>query len=863
MKHLISIVLLSMVVLTSGAKTLRLGESSPLTKGTVVTPKKPTFDISVAQDSTSATFTVKLLTVDVNPDNELYPSTYWWTIDNFSPSMTPGEASLPQRALIFQLPGNAENVSLSENYTKWQTINGYRPTPARPPLLMGSDVSYTLENVPAISKYTPADTPVAEIFSIARQRNSQVAYVHLKPFKYSVAGDSVNVCYEFSYTLNFDKSEAANKPRRVNKIPPIFKDSTIKVIPPIPVDTIPSHPFDSTLIAHQRFDNRKFLRPSNYLFITTHENYQAISQYAQWKKMLGHNCRIVATETWSKELIKNSIDACYAADTALQYVIFAGPVTDIPAYLHDFVVKEGVSKRRDFSDFPYALFDSQYSSPDAERALFTGRFLVDEPSQMWTITSKQKNIHRQGANNTSFHKRAAHVGYFGHSNDPETEAFGYYMVYTSLEAYNEATYNGKNITRLYYKKPHATPKYWYARNKTKQPLPEELMYPAFPWDTDSTDVTTAFNAGNHYIFTYAHGSVDSWADNSSNWNKPVFASRQMGMLNNADRLPYVFSVSCLTGNFNEPDGMANTLLKSKNGACCVVASPKDLWCNNAAIFGVGLFRAIWSQDRGNDFSSNPNATINLAPSMFAYDSQGHKYIDEEWYTMGNIVDCAIRYERLNQIPSGFDEVNHLKKLMHIYGDPGIFFNTDTPVDIQDVYFSRDKKLFRNMKGDYYDIVSLSLPEQAIIGVYNETTDSVARYYAKNLEFLVEPTDKYHVVITQHNKIPFEFHVDNGVVQATGPYMSDTANAPELRLQNVVQKSPDTVEVTYSFDESESAEYSGSLSIKDMNNNTLATTEINEQSGTVVLSSPRINNGIYVVTAQSPAYTPAYQKLLIR
>lgn len=862
MKHLLTLAILVVVTSVTGAKTLRLGDLAPLTKGTVVTSEKPSFDISVAQDSMSATFTVKLLTVDVNPDNELYPSTYWWTIDNFSPSMTPGEASLPQRALIFQLPGNAENVSLTENYTRWQPISGYTPTPARPPLLMGSDESYTLENVPVISKYTPADAPVAEIFSITRHRNSQVAYVYLKPFRYGIAGDSVNVCYEFSYTLNFDKSESASKPRRINNILPILRDTTIKIVPPIPVDTLPHHPFDSNLVAYKRFDNRRFLRPSNYLFVTTHENYQAISQYARWKKMLGHNCRIVARETWSKELIKNTIDACYAADTALQYVIFAGPVTDIPAYLHGVVTENNVRKRCDFSDFPYALFDSNYQSPDAERSLFTGRFLVDDSSQMWIITSKQRRIHRQGAGNTSFHKRGAHVGYFGHDTDPETDAFGYYMVYTSLEAYNQAISNGKSVTRLYFKKPHATPKYWYDNEGHKQLLPEELMYPGFAWDADSTDVTRAFNAGHHYIFTYAHGSVDKWSDNSSNWNKPVFASRQMGMLNNADRLPYVFSVSCLTGSFNEPDGMANTLLKSKNGACCVVASPKKIFSANAAMFGVGLFRAIWSQDRENEFSSNPDATINLDPNMFAYDSQGHKFIDEEWYTMGNIVESAIKYERINSIDK--QATNHLKKLMHIYGDPGIFFNTDTPVDIQDVYFSRDKKVFKSFKpGDYYDVVSLSLPEQAIIGVYNETTDSVARYYAKGLEFLVEPTDKYHIVITQHNKLPLEFHVDNGLVHATGPYISDTANALELRLQNVVQKGPNTVEVTYSFDESESAEYSGSLSIKDMNNNTLATTEINEQSGTVLLSSPRINNGIYVVTAQAPAYTPAYHKLLIR
>lgn len=862
MKHLLTLAILTVVTSVTGAKTLRLGDLAPLTKGTVVTSEKPSFDISVAQDSMSATFTVKLLTVDVNPDNELYPSTYWWTIDNFSPSMTPGEASLPQRALIFQLPGNAENVSLTENYTRWQTISGYTPTPARPPLLMGSDESYTLENVPVISKYTPADTPVAEIFSITRKRNSQVAYVHLKPFRYGIAGDSVNVCYEFSYTLNFDKSEAASTHRRLNKIPPIFRDTTIKIVPPIPVDTIPRHPFDSNLVAYKRFDNRRFLRPSNYLFVTTHDNYQAISQYARWKKMLGHNCRIVATETWSKELIKSTIDACYAADTALQYVIFAGPVTDIPAYFHEFVKENGVTKRRDFSDFPYAVFNSDYESPDTERSLFTGRFLVDDPSQMWIITSKQRRIHRQGAGNTSFHKRAAHVGYFGHDNDPETDAEGYYMVCTSLEAYNQALSHDKAVTRLYYKKPHATPKYWYDRGGHKQLLPEDLIYPGFAWDADSTDVTRAFNAGHHYIFTYAHGSVDKWSDNSSNWNKPVFASRQMGMLHNEDKLPHVFSVSCFTGSFNEPDGMANTLLKSKNGACCVVASPTELMCAKASLFGIGLFRTIWSKDRENEFSSDPDAPINLDPNMFAYDSQGHRFIDEEWYTMGNIVENAIKYERI--ISNDAQPANHLNILMHIYGDPGIFFNTETPVDIRDVYFSRNNKYFKSSKpGDYYDIVSLSLPEQAIIGVYNETTDSVARYYAKSIEFLVEPTDKYHVVITQHNKIPLEFHVDKDRIQATGPYVSDTANAPELRLQNVVQKSPDTVEATYSFDASESAEYSGTLSIRDMNNNTLATTEINEQSGTIVLSSPGISNGIYVVTAQAPAYTPAYHKLLIR
>lgn len=863
MKYRFALSIAAIVVFTTGAKTLRLGDLAPLTKGTIVTPQKPDFDISVAQDSTSATFTVKLSTVNVERDNELYPSSFWWFLDDFTPESEGGRAALPQRSLVFQLPGNAENVTLTENYTKWQTITGYTPTPARPPLLMGSGESYTRDNVPPVSYYAASDAPAAEIACITRQRDSKLAYIQLRPFRYSAPGTAVSVCYEFSYTLVFDKSPESNSRRQMGNSQSELQDKTISVTDPWWDLSTLDIQYDSTRILRPILECRNYIRPSNYLIITTPQNYDAIREYARWKKMLGHKCYVANSATWSVEKIKSTISHCYQTDSALHYVLFAGSVIDIPAALHEIRTNaDGSTERYDYSDFPYAAFFNIGETIEYERSIYTGRLLVDDPRQMPIITNKLRSIYKLGIDDPSFHKNAAHVSYFGINTNPlvpEIEAGGYYMVETALNVYDQAVKQGKTVTRLNYKHPKATPKYWKDRQGQQHLLPEDLMYPGFPWDADSTDVTAAFNAGNHYIFTYAHGSADSWSDDSSNWDKPVFASRQMGMVNNADKLPYVFSVSCLTGNFNRPDGMAKTLLNSKDGACGVVASPLELKCYYAAPFAVGLFKTIWPDDREGNSSLSPDATINLDPKMFALDIKNHEYVDEEWYAMGNIVDLAMRYERLMH---GISTVpNHLRELIHIYGDPGIFFNTETPTDILGVRFWLRDKVVVDLSGKCSHAFYLKLPERAVIGVYNETKNEVTRYYTDEVCHPVNSTDKYHVVITKHNKIPLEFHVDNGVITASGPYIGKVMSS--LLLHSAVQKSADTVAVSYVFDETEAADYNGTILLKDLNNNILATEQVTTQSGTVTLSSPFLRNGIYVVVAQAPSFAPEFQKILIR
>ena len=665
-----------------------------------------------------------------------------------------------------------------------------------------------------------------------------------------------------SYTLTFDKSETRNKPQRSIANKPFLPTDSFTIVDPLPGPDTPGQPAEVVNITN----SLKHLRPSNYLIITTPSNYHAIKQYSEWKKMLGHKVQIVATENWSRQLIKSTIASCYQNDTALHYVLFAGSINDIPAALDDLSDRK-YADGPNYTDFPYAVLDSEYNGTNCDRSVYTGRLLVDSPQQMPIILNKLRNIYKLGANNPSFHKRAAHIAYFDIDDDnyvgPDTE-INTYMIGTSERIYDSVTNQGKNISRIYYKHRHAIPTFMRDIREGVKPLPDFLTYPQYAWDADSTDVIRAFNSGMHYIYTNAHGSISSWAEPGPNWDKPVFASRQMHFLNNADKLPYVFSISCHTGNFNAKNGMAKTLLNSKNGACGVIASTSYMWCNETPYFAMGIFNTIWPDKR--DDNTNPNTTINLDPIRFAFDNRYKEYVDEEWYTMGNIMDLGMRYQYLTASKNPTNYIpKSLKETTHIYGDPGIFFNTDTPTDIENVHF-RFKNEFKHVLGNQTEIVptiSISIDSHAIIGIYNETTNEVARYYNSWVIHPVSPTDKFHVVITQHNKLPLEFHVENGIISASGPYVGDANKIPELRLKSVRQTSANTIEATYDFDEYNSAEYSGTIMVKDMNNNILAQQGVSEQNGTVTLSSSQITNGIYVVGIQSPTHAASYQKILIK
>ena len=861
MKRLITILCMVAVIATISAKTIWFGDmmqkasSSPNT----VQPQSTRFHCEIAQDSTSATFSFSIPSAYVECDSLLYPESYWWEVNDFYPSCVAGEPALPQRSLIFQLPGNAENITLTENHSQWQTIENYTPTPARPPLLMEPSACYTLDNVQPISKYISLNSPVASISAITRQRTSKLVYVHLQPFKYE-GGNTVSVCYNFSYTLTFDKSDKTARQTLINQDLTQTKSDSPKNVSPFSLDslTIISDESDElNEMARNVHECMKHIRPSNYLIITTPQHYDYIHQYAEFKKKLGHGVRIVTSQNWTQSNILNTIRSQYQADSALHYVLFAGSISEIPAM--DDLTPSNNEDTTNYSDFPYSVL----CNDGYERSVFTGRLLVEKREQMPNITHKLMSAYTYGYRQPSYHKNATHITYFDldSQGDPYIERRTMNFVQTTETIHERAASHGKQISRVYYKHPRALPKYWRDRKNNVFPLPDSLAFPNMLWNADSSKVIKAFNSKPHYIFVYAHGSLQSWAD-QARWYAPLFHSRLCNRIYNKNGMPFVFSISCSTGNLSDPKGLAKTLLNSPNGAYGVIASSRIAYTNQTIPFASGLFHTIWPDTPLDANIDNPNAPINLDPNKFAYDSKYKKYVEEEWYAMGNIMDLGMRYESLAGI-NKYSYSKGLKEIFHLFGDPGIFFNTETPTDIENVRFSL--KSVPNLPADVNPLnaIIINLESYAIVGIYNITQNSVTRYYTNSITHIVKPNDNVYVTITQHNKLPLEFHIENDEISSTGAYIGDNPTTSTAYITHISQKSLNSIEVGYVFDDCASQDNQAEISVKDMSNNLIGKQTVSTQEGFITFTSPNIKPGIYVVTLQSPTQTPSYQKILVR
>ncbi len=82
---------------------------------------------------------------------------------------------------------------------------------------------------------------------------------------------------------------------------------------------------------------------------------------------------------------------------------------------------------------------------------------------------------------------------------------------------------------------------------------------------------SAFDGGTGLIGYFGHGSVVLWAQ------EKVFATEDVARLTNRDRLPIVFTVTCLSGFFSHPTtpSLGETLLRADNGGAVAALVPSS------------------------------------------------------------------------------------------------------------------------------------------------------------------------------------------------------------------------------------------------------------------------------------------------
>lgn len=251
----------------------------------------------------------------------------------------------------------------------------------------------------------------------------------------------------------------------------------------------------------------------------------------------------------------------------------------------------------------------------------------------------------------------------------------------------------------------------------------------------------------------------------THWENPQFTVDDVRALSNGARLPVVFSITCLTGRFQEGTCLAETFIRNRNGgAVAVYASTETSYSGYNDAMVIGMFDAIWP-DPGVDSKLYNFLGMTTSPSRLRETTRLREILDQGLRRMEETWGQSWRG---NSISTQFT-----REIFHCFGDPGMRIYTDVPTEF--------KKL--SITCDVYK-VRVDLGSGAgDIAFYDERTEEIRFYTGRSAEYSGDPRH-VRVCVSGHNKIPFIgcpvfpdiYYIQNETVQGPKHYKSDVIRA---------------------------------------------------------------------------------------
>ncbi|MBN2461715.1 MAG: hypothetical protein JXB60_08905, partial [Candidatus Cloacimonetes bacterium] len=298
------------------------------------------------------------------------------------------------------------------------------------------------------------------------------------------------------------------------------------------------------------------IRSDGYdMIIITPAEFEASAELlAEWKKRKGITTRIVTTDLlgYDAEAVDQYIaDAFYNWDPAPSYLLLLGDAELVPTWYENEHVSGG--------DQGYTAADIYFADvnqpPDLVADLSYGRIPVD------TVADADSAVHRIIAYERNppllplYYSWATAACYF--QDDDQNTYADRRFAKTSEDIRNFLTENSYDVERIYFTEYANDPRYWNANDyvfendgEGGEPLPAELLKPAFPWDGNAADVINAVNRGSFLLIHRDHGFREGWGE-------PYFDVNHVNMLGNGNLRPVVWTINCCTGWFdNETDAAA-------------------------------------------------------------------------------------------------------------------------------------------------------------------------------------------------------------------------------------------------------------------------------------------------------------------
>ncbi len=614
------------------------------------------------------------------------------TIENFGITSTPEKPAIPVREDIFTIPDNKTPI-VKITSSSYQTYYDVELAPAQEPLPDTAGYTPNIKPIRLYSGFYPND--IIQTNPIQHYRDKDVLSIMVYPVQYDHQEKVVRVYSLIEYEISFlDKSNNAS-PKKETFAP--TKTSAL---------------FSPSLRVASSNETDKIL------ILSTSRYKQAANNLANWKRLLGFRVDVITRNDWTTSTIKQIVQNSYQADKSLLFLILLGDHEDLP----------GITKNNFGStyvtDYYYGCMDDEN---DVLADIYRGRLSVSSAEEAITVVEKIIQYEKNPPTSPSFYNNGLVCAYF---EDDDKDSYAdriFAQTAEEVRTYLD-THIGKNIDRAYYTNTDVYPKYWNNGTYSHgEPIPSDLrkdIAPFFAWNATSNDIITAINSGKFFVLHRDHGSTSGWAE-------PYFNIDHITQCNNGNKLPIVFSINCLTGNFSAKQCFTETFIRKKNGGCVAIfgASAVSYSGYNDALT-IGMFDAIWP---------NPG----LRP-QFGYSVNYDNVLPTPTptYQLGQILDQGLF--RMKETWNERSLQTYTAEIFHCFGDPSMRIYTEVPQKIQNVSIYQSNETLR---------VSCSTPNVTITFLSKKNNRQEVHHNTSVASYTLTDDNDISICLSKHNYIP--------------------------------------------------------------------------------------------------------------
>ena len=296
----------------------------------------------------------------------------------------------------------------------------------------------------------------------------------------------------------------------------------------------------------------------------------SMTDFVNWKKTRGINTTIVGTSTAGStySAIKTYIQNQYNANNNLTHVLLVGDVAQIPGYSYS----GGGSSYSGLGDNPYG----QVVGNDIYNDIFIGRFSASSTTQVATQVNRTITYERDLTTSDTWCQNGLGIsttaGSGGHYDEDDYEHIENLRTDLLNYGYTTVYQDYKNVS-------------------------------GYPSSTTTT-ISNHINSGVGIINYCNHGE-------QTGWQSHYYMNSNVNALTNNNKLPFIFSVACLVGQYDYSSGdcFAETWMHATNGS-----SPTGAIGGAFSYISQPWIPPMWAQDEFVDilvesYSNNIKRTL--------------------------------------------------------------------------------------------------------------------------------------------------------------------------------------------------------------------------------------------------------------